>query len=116
MLGIARLNDTIAGVFTSEHGGHYTKEGSPIHPSGTITGYIANNCSTKVFIKSLPVAIVGSITEETDACTNGQGTVSSGSPRIFIKGVPVARLTDEVTPHTTGSASITSASDKVKEG
>lgn len=117
MAGIARLNDTIAGSFSGEHGGHYAPiTGAPIHPSGSISGTVSGGCSSKVFIKGVPIALQGSTTSEQDACTNGSGAVSGGSSKIFENGTPVARLNDAVTPHTTGDAHITSASSKVLEG
>jgi uncharacterized Zn-binding protein involved in type VI secretion len=106
----ARLNDEILGMTAGEHSGHV-----PPHGPLVLTGFISAATSTKVFIKEIPVAIIGSITTEFDGCCGvSSGKVKTGSAKISIRGIPVARLGDEIDPHD-GYANIITGSEKVWE-
>lgn len=108
MPGVSRLNDSIAGTTSGEHSGHIY----PHFPS-PISGYISGGCSSNVFVNSSPVATVGSITKEVDACCgSSSGTVAVGSSTVFVNGKGVARIGDALNPHN-GTASITGGSSNV---
>ena len=92
---------------TGEHADH-----DPPHPVSEITGNISGNCSSNVFINNIACAYVGSITSEFDICTNGSGSVSQGSPNVFVNNKAVARLNDATAPHN-GSAKIIQGSPNV---
>lgn len=108
MAGIARLNDEILGVTASEHSGHQTNHGGL-----TITGNVYSDCSPSVYINGRAVAHINSVTIEYDACCGHSfGVIAEGSPKIFVGGIPVARLNDALAPHN-GTAHISSASTDV---
>lgn len=109
MPGVARLNDSIAGTTSGEHSTHVM---SPCPPSA-ISGFISGGCSPNVFCNGRPVATVGSITTEMDSCCgSANGTVATGSSRVFVNGKAIARQGDALNPHN-GTASITGGSSNV---
>lgn len=112
MPSVARLQDSISGMTTGEHGGHKDEFGNPLHLPSAITGYISANCSPNVFVNGKALARVGSTTFESDVCDTGSGTVSQGSPTVFVNGYPVARNGDKISPHN-GTAKISSGSSNV---
>lgn len=108
MPGVSRLNDSIAGTTSGEHSGHVYP-----HPPSPITGYISGGCSSNVFANGSPVATLGSITREEDACCgSSSGTVAVGSSTVFVNGKGVARIGDALNPHN-GTANITGGSANV---
>lgn len=114
----ARMNDTISGTFTDEHNNHYDSEGSPIHTGGQLTGIIKNGCSPNVFINGIRAAVIGSTTDDNDACCSYGGitqhsTITGGSSRVFINGKRAARVGDSLSLHCSGSATISSGSPNV---
>lgn len=114
MANAARIGDTIDGMTTGEHAGHYDEYGNPIHGISTITGSIITG-SSNVFINGLGAARTGDITEEFDVCDTGSGTIGQGSLSVFINGKSASRLGDPINPHN-GTASITSGSANVYIG
>lgn len=113
MPAVARLNDQIEGMTSGEHSGHKVP-----HAPCPLTGKIADNCSLNVFVNGVPVAFVGSITEESDCCcgeSNSGGEVAEGSETVFVNGNAIARVGDPIAPHN-GSAFITEGSPNVFAG
>lgn len=109
MPSVARLKDLIEGMTDGEHNGHAVS-----HPPCKIEGSIVRKCSSNVYVNGRPVALVGSETEETDCCCPSPqtGTVKTGSPKVFVNKVPLARLGDEIEPHN-GEVFIISGSGNV---
>ena len=104
---VAIEGDPISGTTAGEH--HLHAE-SP-HPPLPLTGSIKGNCSTKVFINGIPVALVGSTTKETDGCCgddNSGGEIISGYGKVKIEGRDIAMVGSEVDPHN-GTASVASS-------
>lgn len=95
---VAILGDPVKGTTAGEHHGHGTNP----HPPLPLSGKISGNCSSKVFIDGIPVALVGSETEETDACcagNNAGGKIIEGFPKVVIEGRQVAFVGSEVQAH-----------------
>lgn len=108
MAGAARLGDSMIGM-AGEHADHKERPHNPAAISGTI----AYNCSSNVFINGRAAASVGSGTAEgCSCCGSGIGTVITGSGKVFINGRPAARNGDAVAPHA-GTGNITSGSSNV---
>ena len=108
MPSVSRKGDSISGMTAGEHSGHLV----PCNPSA-LTGSIAGNCSSNVFINSSPAARVGSSTVEYDSCCgSNSGLVGSGSSTVKVNGVPLARVGDRINAHN-GSASISGGSSNV---
>lgn len=108
MPGAARLNDAVAGTTAGEHSGH----ASP-HPPMPFSGEIISGCCGDVLINGRPAATVGSITvERDDCCGSSLGSVAVGSSKVFIHGIPAARIGDALNAHN-GTGSIISGSGDV---
>lgn len=108
MPSVSRLGDGIIGVTSGEHSGH----SSPHSPS-TLTGNIAGACSSNVLTNNYPTATIGSVTEEHDSCCGtAYGSISGGSSRVYVNGIPIARSGDSVSPHN-GTANISGGSPNV---
>ncbi len=110
MVGVAVLGSLIKGMTSGEHSGHDAP-----HPPCEITGKIVGKCSSFVSVNGVPIALVGSITEEADCCCAGNsGKVKTGSSFVTVGGIPIARIGDDIQPHN-GSAKITTGSSFVVE-
>lgn len=111
MAGVAVLGSLIKGMTSGEHNGHITP-----HPPCEITGKIVGKCSSFVSVNEVPIALVGSTTEEEDCCCSGKmsGEVKTGSSFVTVGGIPVARIGDDIQPHN-GTAKITTGSSFVVE-
>lgn len=108
--GIACVGDSILGLTSGEHSGHF-----PPHSASTLIGEIVSG-STNVFANGKPVARLSDSTVESDSCDSGNtGVLSLGSSTVFINGRPAARVGDEISPHN-GVAHISSGSTSVLVG
>jgi uncharacterized Zn-binding protein involved in type VI secretion len=107
---VAILNDPIKGTTIGEHHGHSDHPHGPLQITGKINGKV----STKLFINNLGVATVGSTTEETDGCCNGDnagGVIITGFDKIKVQGKVIAMVGSEIDAHN-GSAHVSNSSQK----
>lgn len=103
---IAKQGDIVVGLDT-----HVIQLSSPGGPVPTpmplpFSGPLARDLSPTVFLDSAPVAVVGSGADNSpphipiggpfQKSPSNQGTVTSGSPSVFVDNKAVARATDSV--------------------
>lgn len=114
------MGDRIAGRVNS-HNRHIVgwtdgDDPSPIFCSGhSVTGQ-QTVAASKTYIEG-KLAVRKGDTGTTNCPCDGRGyTVTGGSSKVFIEGIPAARNTDRVDIHGAGSGNFTTSSQKVYIG
>jgi Uncharacterized conserved protein len=119
MANIAKVGDNINSKTVSGHCYivEYDENDNPYNSyyNCSISGKISNaGSNSKVYINGVLVATKGASTNESDDMhSNQSGTITTGSSKVFINGVPVARTGDIVNLHNGETTVISNTNSKV---